>query len=67
VENTDKISIQQLNDLIKEILPQAEILEDKFGSVVIDTMLDVTREGGLVDRDLGDAMSTSIEFACIEI
>ncbi len=67
MENTDKISIQQLSDLIKEILPQAEILEDKFGSVVIDTMLDVTHEGGLVERDRSDAMSTSSEFACIEI
>ena len=67
MENVDKINIQKLNDLIKDILPQAEILEDKFGSVVIDTMLDVNREGDLIDRDPGDAMSTSIEFECIRI
>jgi len=61
------ISIEQIRNLIKEFLPRAEILEDKFGSVVIDTMFDVTTDGDLIRREDSDAMSVSSEFDCIDI
>jgi hypothetical protein len=60
-------SIEQLQDIIKDILPRAEILEDKYGSIVIDTMFDLTTAGDLVRREDTDAMSTSGDFACIDI
>jgi|TARA_Y100000310_G_scaffold337766_1_gene425698 hypothetical protein len=68
VEGEKMVSrIEQLQSLIRELMPRAEILEDKFGSVVIDTMLDVTTDGNLISRDDNDAMSVSSEFDCIEI
>ena len=60
-------SIEQLKDIIKEILPRAEILEDKYGSIVIDTMFDLTIAGDLILREENDAISTSCDFVCIDI
>ena len=60
-------NIEELQDLIRNILPRAEILEDKYGSVVIDTMFDLTTTGDLIKREDTDAMSTSGDFVCIDL